>query len=68
MRVPASGITYSQEFEWREAAHWARLTWRQFCHLDGDEQAAIVAHYRAHERMQAVIAQDVERRRRKQQG
>lgn len=63
IRVPLSGIGYSAEFEWREAAHWANIPWHAFRTLDGDEQAAIVAHYRARMRLDAVIAQDLERRR-----
>lgn len=52
-----------------EAARWAGggtvRYWQQFCALDGDDQARIIAHYRAHERMQAVIAKDVERKRKR---
>src|SRR5689334_22654883 len=62
IRVPLSGVTHSIEFEWREAAHWARYRWEEFADLDGDEQAAIVAHYRAHTRLEAVLAQDLKRR------
>lgn len=61
--VPQSGIDYSAEFGWREAALWAGYTWREFCRLDGDEQAAIVAHHRARMRLDAVVAQDLERHR-----
>jgi hypothetical protein len=64
-RVPRSGISYSREFEWREAAHWAGYLWEEFCELDGDDQAAIIAHYRAHLQLEAVLAQDQERRNRR---
>lgn len=63
IRVPRSQVSYSDLFEWREAAHWTGCQWRHFCRLDGDEQAAIVAHYRAHLQLEAVLAQDQERRR-----
>ena len=62
--VPRSGVSYSQEFGWREAAHWAGYRWEdEFCELDGDDQAAIVAHHLAHLQLEAVLAQDLERRR-----
>lgn len=64
--VPRSGVTYSIEFGWREAAHWAGYRWEEFCDLDGDDQAAIVAHHKAHMQLDAVITQDIERRRNKQ--
>ena len=64
--MPRSGITYSTEYEWYEAAHWAHYTWEAFCDLDGDDQARIVAHFRAHHQIEAVIAKEVERKR--QQG
>lgn len=60
--MPRAGASYEPLFEWREAAHWAGETWRSFCRLDGDEQAAIVAHYRAHMQLEAVIAQDMKRK------
>lgn len=60
--VPPSGIDYSSEFAWREAAIWAHVPWHEFRKLDGDDQAAIVAHHRARMRLDAVVAQDLERR------
>lgn len=62
--MPRSGLSYAAEFEWLEAAHWAGYRWEAFRVLDGDDQARIVAHYRARMQMDAVIAQDLERRRR----
>lgn len=63
--MPLSGVEYSTEFGWREAAHWAGggdvFYWRKFCLLDGDEQAAIIAHFIAHRQLDAVIAQDMKR-------
>lgn len=52
------------EFEWREAARWAQYSWNDFTDLDGEEQSRIVAHYRCHLQLEAVIAQDRERKRR----
>lgn len=64
--MPRSGVSYSPLFEWREAAHWAGYRWEQdFCNLDGDDQAAVIAHYRAHLQLESVLAQDQERRNRK---
>lgn len=60
--MPLSGVTYAPLFEWLEAAHWARIDWETFRHMDGHDQARIVAHYRAHQRLEAVIAQDTQRK------
>lgn len=54
--MPRSGVSYSAEFEAREAAQWGGHTWRTFCAEDGDEQSAIVAHYRTHHQIEAVLA------------
>lgn len=59
--MPRSGVEYSEEFGWREAAHWAGYEWEVFGELDGDDQAAIVAHHIAHMQLEAVIAQDMKR-------
>lgn len=64
--VPLSGASFAPIFEWMEAAHWAGGGqvdyWRRFCALGGEEQSRIVAHYRAHHRLEGVIAQDLKRR------
>ena len=44
-----------------EAAHWRGLTDEQFAELVPFEQARSVAHYRAHHRLEAVIAQQQQR-------
>ena len=54
--MPRSHVSYSEEFEWREAAHWAHYTWDAFEALDGLEQSAVIAHYRGHHQLNAVIA------------
>ncbi len=57
--VPRSGTTYSPQFEWRLAAHWAGYRrFRDFQALDGDEQSEIVATYRAWAQMRAVEEHD----------
>lgn len=62
MRVPRSGITYTQEFEWRLAAHWAGFRrFRQFEALSAEEQSEIVATYRAAVQMQAVVENETAR-------
>jgi hypothetical protein len=60
--VPRSGISFSPEFEAREAARWSLLTWRQFCALDGEEQSATVAQYRVSHMIEAVLAMDQDKR------
>jgi uncharacterized protein (DUF1015 family) len=62
--VPRSGVTYSGELEWREAARFALCRWTDFCRLDGEEQSGIVAHFRVHNQLEAVIAHEQARERR----
>lgn len=68
--MPRAGLSYNNVFEWREAAHWAGggsvFYWQDFCELDGDEQSAIVAHFQTHRQIEAVLAKDLEDRRRRQ--
>ena len=70
--VPRSGVRYARVFEVLEAAHWRGLTDAQFDALDPLEQARIVAHYRAHHQLEAVVAQaqtrDAEARARRKAG
>jgi hypothetical protein len=47
------------------AAHWDGYRWEEFAQLSGDEQSAIVALYRTHLRSEAVLAKDMEARRRR---
>jgi hemerythrin superfamily protein len=54
--VPRSGAKYGPLFEQMEAAHWRGLSDQQFSDLSLFEQARIVAHYRAHHQLEAVIA------------
>jgi hypothetical protein len=44
-----------------EAAHWRGLSDAAFAELTPFEQARIVAHYRAHHQLEAVIAQQQQR-------
>ena len=46
------------ELEWRLAARWTGYTYQQFAELDGEEQSAIVATYRSHNQIEAVLAQE----------
>jgi len=63
--VPRSGLAYDDVYAWREAAHWARYTWPEFCDLDGGEQSAIVAHWMCRMQSDAVVAKDLEEKRRR---
>ncbi len=65
IRVPRSGVSYSNVFEQREAAWWARYTWEEFEALDGERQSAVVAHYRAHHHLEAVIAHEQQKQARR---
>ncbi len=68
IRVPRAGLSYSDVYDWREAAHWAGggsvFYWEDFCDLDTEEQSAIVAHFQTQRQIEAVMAQDMERKRR----
>lgn len=58
MHVPRSGVTYSRELEWIMAAVWANYKPDEtdFFALDGERQSTIVAAYRTHNQIEAVIA------------
>jgi hypothetical protein len=59
--VPRSGAKFSALFEQMEAAHWRGLTDEHYASLLPFEQARIVAHYRTHMQLEAVIAQQQQR-------
>lgn len=40
-----------------EAAHWRGLSDQAFADLTPFEQARVIAHYRAHHQLEAVVAQ-----------
>lgn len=44
-----------------EAAHWRGLTDQQFAEMPPFEQARVVAHFRTHHQLEAVIAQQQQR-------
>jgi hypothetical protein len=62
IRTQRSGLRYNQLYEWREAARWAGYRYSEFESLEGDEQARIVAHYRIRHQIDAVLAEDQQRR------
>jgi hypothetical protein len=62
IHAPRNGAAYSLFFEWLEAAHWRGLTWEAFCELDGSDQSLVIAHYRTHMQLEAVIAADAAKR------
>jgi len=55
-------VTYATEFEARQAARFAGYTHQDFEKLPGEEQNSIVAHYRMHNRIQAVQADDAQKK------
>lgn len=56
IRVPRSGARYGSLFESMEAAHWRGYKDEEFAALIPFEQARIIAHYRCHFQLDAVIA------------
>lgn len=63
--MPRSGASYSSLFEQHEAAHWDRYKWEEFKALDGEQQSGVVAHYRAHHHLEAVIAHEQQKQARR---
>lgn len=56
--VPRSGVAYAPELEWRLAAKDFNYTWEQFCRLDGQSQSSIIAAYRVHNQVEAVVSHE----------
>jgi hypothetical protein len=48
-------VTYSGEYEAREAARFSHYQWQEFIALDGEEQSDTVAHYLAHGQIEGVM-------------
>jgi hypothetical protein len=44
--------------EWRFAAQWSGVSYKEFEELDGDEQSRVVAAYRSHIQIAAVEARE----------
>ena len=59
--MPRSGAQYGALFEIMEAARWRGLSDAQFEALDALDQARLVAHFRVHHQLEAVIAQAQQR-------
>jgi hypothetical protein len=51
-------VSYSGEYEMREAARFLGYQWKEFLALDGEEQSEIVAHYRAHGQIEGTLAKE----------
>lgn len=63
--VPRSGVSYSETFAWVEAARWRGLTDEQMADLDGHSQARVIAQWETHMQIEAVLAAELERKRRR---
>lgn len=50
-------VTTSSWFEQREAARFSLYRWDEFEKLSGEEQSAVVAYYRAYNKLNALIDQ-----------
>lgn len=60
--LPPGDITYAMEFEARQAARFVGYPYAEFLKLEGEEQNSIVAHYRMHNRIEAVQADDSQKK------
>lgn len=58
MFVPRSGVSYTQEAEWRLAAKAYNYTWKAFTALDGEEQSEIIAMYRIEGQLEGLLAKE----------
>lgn len=64
-QLPRSGVRYSLTLEWFLAARWAGLSWfDEFDHLDGEDMAFVVAAYRTHAQIEAVVSYFASKRKR----
>lgn len=55
-QIPRSGVRYHIILEWFLAARWAGLSWfDEFDQLDGEDMAFVVAAYRTHMQIEAVV-------------
>jgi hypothetical protein len=64
-QLPRSGVQYGLILEWFLAARWAGLSWfDEFDQLDGEDMAFIVAAYRTHMQIEAVVAYFANKRKR----
>lgn len=54
--MPRSGARYGGLYETMEAARWRGYKDEEFASLSTFEQARIIAHYRVHHQLEAVIA------------
>lgn len=64
-QIPRSGVRYEMILEWFLAARWAGISWfGEFDTLDGDDMAFIVAAYRAHHQIEAVVQYFASKRKR----
>jgi hypothetical protein len=60
--VPRSGIAYEPLLHWGLAAKAWGYKWEEFCALDGDDQAYLVAVYEAEGQIEGVIHKDTMRK------
>lgn len=63
-QIPRSGVSYSLMLEWFLAARWAGIPWfDDFDQLDGEDMAFVVAAYRTHQQIEAVVSYFAQKRR-----
>lgn len=61
-KTPRGEISYSSEYEEHEAARWAHIPWPMWLAMEGVEQSGVVAHFRTHHKLQAVIETEEKRK------
>jgi hypothetical protein len=60
--LPRSGVKYSLFFESLEAARWRGIDDLAWDSLGADDKARLIAHYRVHMQIEAVLAQEQARK------
>lgn len=60
--IQKSGVKYSREYELREAARFANMSYVEFKQLPSHERSSVVAHYRTHNMIQAALSEKQKRK------
>jgi len=64
-QIPRSGVSYNLILEWFLAARWAGIHWfDDFDQLDSEDMAFVVAAYRTHQQIEAVVSYFATKRKR----
>lgn len=57
--VPSSQVSYSEEFDWIDAAHADNMSWWEFMEKPSWYRGMLIAHHRGKTQIEAVLAEDM---------